>query len=217
MRIRLFIYLVIFWKGRWRNYRIGWIFLKRGRGDRNKKIIHRLRDLGFSVSDEELQKVAGQGTVGRPHIARLLLEKRYVQSMKEAFDRFLSATGLAYYPKEEIPLREGIDLLHDAGCVTSVAHPLLLQRSAEELELSFKKWREWGLDALEGVYPTYKPEQVSFVQRIAQKYGFLITGGSDFHGDNKPHIKIGVGTGTLHVPDELIEPLLERKNDYIQH
>jgi 3',5'-nucleoside bisphosphate phosphatase len=191
-------------------------FLQEARKDRNSKIIRKLQELGLDLTEEDLRRVAGKATVGRPHLARVLMEKGYVQTIKEAFDRYLGITGSAYFPKEEIPLREGIDLLHDAGAVTSVAHPMLLHRFPETLEASFKEWRSWGLDGLESIYPTYQPEQTAFMKRVAQKYKFLLTGGSDFHGENKPHIKIGTGTGELNVPDELIAPLVERKNEIVK-
>lgn len=187
------------------------VFLNEARHDRNSRILLKLQELGFHVSEEDLKKVAGKATVGRPHIARALLEKGYVQSIKEAFDRFLGATGVAYFPKEEIPLREGIELLHDAGAVTSVAHPLLLNRPIEALEASFREWKSWGLDGLESIYPTYTVEQTAFMQRVTTKLGLLMTGGSDFHGENKPHIKIGTGMGSLNVSDEVLHPLLERR------
>jgi len=190
--------------------------LRLGRADRNGLILAKLRQLGFEVSDQELMVVAGRGTVGRPHIARLLLQKGFVKSIQEAFERFLGGTGSAYFPKEEIPLREGIELLHEAGAVTSVAHPLLLARNAEELENSFIQWKEWGLDAIEALYPTYSPEQTSFARRMASKWGLLMTGGSDFHGENKPHIQIGRGTGNLNVPDDFLPPLIARKNEILK-
>lgn len=186
-------------------------FLKEGRLSRNTRILAKLRSLGIPVTEEEVFKIAGRGTLGRPHIARLLMEKKAVGSMQEAFDRYLSTTGLAYFPKDELPLREGIDLLHGAGCVTSVAHPGLLKRTPEELEASVKEWKEWGLDALEAIYPSYNANQIGFFDRLCTKYGYLKTGGSDFHGENKPHIKIGVGTGHLNVPDDVLTPLLERR------
>jgi predicted metal-dependent phosphoesterase TrpH len=167
--------------------------------------------LGYAVTEDELKRVAGQATVGRPHIARLLLEKGCVKSIAEAFERFLTPGGAAYFPKEEIPLREGIELLYEAGAVTSVAHPGLLKRSPDELESSMRTWKDWGLDAIEAVYPSYNQDQTAFFHRNAGKLGLLMTGGSDFHGENKPHLKIGTGTGSLNVPDAFLEPLLERR------
>lgn len=189
------------------------MFLREERGTRNKKIIQRLQQLGHAVTEEDLQAIAGRATVGRPHIARLLLEKGVVKSMTEAFDRFLTPNGQAYFPKEELPLKEAIELLYEAGAVTSVAHPGLLKRSPEELEASLQQWRTWGLDGIEAVYPTYSEQQTMFFHRMAGKYGFIMTGGSDFHGENKPHIKIGVGMGSLHVPDAFLEPLLRKRNE----
>lgn len=191
-------------------------YLMQGRLDRNKKIIKRLQSLGIKITEEDVIKAAGQGVIGRPHIARLLLEKKAVQSIQEAFDRFLALNGAAYFPKDEVPLREGIEMLRASGAVTSVAHAALLKRTPEELELSLKEWRSWGLDAVEAVYPSYNAEQTAFFERMSAKYGFLRTGGSDFHGENKPHIKIGVGTGSLNVPDEFLEPLLERRDENVR-
>lgn len=190
-------------------------YLREGRLDRNKKIVSRLQSLGISVTEEDVLAAAGRGTVGRPHIARLLMQRGVVKTMQEAFDRYLSPNGQAYFPKVELPLREAIDLLHEAGAVTSISHPGLLKRTPEILEQSLKLWRSWGLDGVEALYPTYSLEQTAFFDRIADKYGFVKTGGSDFHGDNKPHIQIGVGTGHLNVPDEFIEPLLQKRDDVV--
>jgi 3',5'-nucleoside bisphosphate phosphatase len=186
-------------------------YLREGRLQRNTKMIKALQGMGIAITEEEVLKLSNGGTIGRPHIARLLLEKGLVKNMQDAFDRYLIPGGRAYFPKVELPLREGIDLLHEAGAVTSVAHPGLLKRTPEKLEESLKEWRGWGLDAVEAIYPAYTPEQTGFFNRMASKYGFLMTGGSDFHGENKPKIKIGVGHGKLNVPDELMPPLLERR------
>lgn len=188
-------------------------FLRQGRMDRNVQIIAKLRSIGIDVTEAEVLAIAGNKVVGRPHIARLLLTKGVVSTMQDAFDKYLIPGGKAYFPKEELPLREGIDLLHEAGAVTSVAHPGLLKRTPLELEASLKEWRGWGLDGVEGIYPSYSPEQVGYFARMQSKYGFLITGGSDFHGENKPHIKIGTGTGRLNVPDALLEPLYQRRDE----
>ena len=191
-------------------------FLRQGRLARNEQIIARLRSLGIDVTEDDVRMIAGNKVVGRPHIARLLLQKGAVSTMQEAFDKFLTPGGKAYFPKEELPLREGIELLRGAGAVTSVAHPGLLKRSPLDLEVSLKEWRSWGLDGVEGIYPVYSPEQTAFFNRMSSKYGFLITGGSDFHGENKPHIKIGTGTGSLNVPDELLEPMLRRRDEILK-
>ena len=190
-------------------------YLREGRKDRNAKIINKLRSLGIEITEDEVIQRAGHGTMGRPHIARLLMEKKAVKSMQEAFEKFLAPTGAAYFPKDELPLREAIDLLHEAGAVTSVAHPGLLKRTPEELEASLIEWRDWGLDAIEAVYPMYNEQQSAFFNRIAFKYEFLMTGGSDFHGENKPHIKIGTGTGNLNVPDVFLEPLMKRREEIL--
>jgi predicted metal-dependent phosphoesterase TrpH len=186
-------------------------YLRDERNVRNSQILKKLQSMGYAVTEDELKKVAGRATVGRPHIARLLLEKGYIKTMVEAFERFLTPGGAAYFPKEELPLKEGIELLYEAGAVTSVAHPGLLKRNPGDLEESMRVWKDWGLDAVEAVYPSYSEEQASFFHRVAGKLGLLMTGGSDFHGENKPHLKIGTGTGSLNVPDAFLKPLLERR------
>ena len=145
------------------------------------------------------------------------MQKGVVKTMQEAFDKYLAANGQAYYPKVELPLREAIDLLHAAGAVTSISHPGLLKRTPEALEASLKLWRSWGLDGIEALYPSYSLEQTAFFERIAWKYDFIRTGGSDFHGENKPHIQIGTGNGHLNVPDEFIEPLLKKREEVNRH
>jgi predicted metal-dependent phosphoesterase TrpH len=192
------------------------MYLRNGRLERNTKIVQRLQKLGVSVTEEDVLLAAGRATVGRPHIARLLMQKGVVKTMQEAFDKYLSLNGQAYFPKVELPLREAIDLLHEAGAVTSISHPGLLKRTPEILEASLKLWRSWGLDGIEALYPSYSLEQTAFFDRIADKYGFLKTGGSDFHGENKPHIQIGTGTGHLNVPDELLEPLLKKRDEVVR-
>ena len=188
-------------------------YLREGRLNRNGLIIAKLRSLGIDVTEAEVLAIAGNKVIGRPHIARLLLQKGAVSSIQEAFEIYLTPGGKAYFPKEELPLRDAIDLLHEAGAVTSVAHPGLLKRSPMDLETSLREWRGWGLDGIEGIYPVYTAEQTAFFTRMADKYGFLITGGSDFHGENKPHIKIGTGTGSLKVPDTLLEALYRRRDE----
>jgi len=122
-------------------------YLRSGRLDRNAKIVARLQKLGIAVTEEDVLLAAGRATVGRPHIARLLMQKGVVKTMQEAFDKYLNSNGQAYFPKVELPLREAIDLLHAAGAVTSISHPGLLKRTPEVLEESLKLWRSWGSTA----------------------------------------------------------------------
>jgi len=183
------------------------------RTDRNSKIIKKLQAMGYQISMEELNRMTTGGPIGRPHIAQVLLAKGYVESVRKAFQRFLGREGAAYVPKDDMPLKKGIELLNEAKAVTVVAHPGLLTRSAPEFEAALKRWRSWGLDGIEVYYPSHNDEQIGFLERMADKFGFLKTGGSDFHGDNKPNIKIGVGYGKLAVPDELMGPLFKRRDE----
>ena len=187
-------------------------FLRQARVERNTKILAKLRELGVDAQEADLLRIAGKATLGRPHIARLLMEKGKVRSIQEAFDRFLVVGGLAYFPKEELPLKEAIELIHRAGGVAAVAHPLRFQWDRPFFEEVVREWISWGLDGLEVFYSSHSDPEVSYLQKLCKRLGLLMTGGSDFHGANKPDIKVRYGFGGLHVPGTLLEPLMQRKD-----
>jgi predicted metal-dependent phosphoesterase TrpH len=185
--------------------------LKKAREERNPQIAERLRSLGFDISYDEVVQLARNQVVGRPHFARLMIEKGYVTSIQEAFDRFLKKDAAAYVEKARLSPAQSIALIHEAGGVAVLAHPYQLKLpSYEEVDQLVGELAGLGLDGIEAVYSRHSvPERASYSE-IAARHGLLITGGSDYHGSYKPDISIATGLGDLNVPYELLELLKAR-------
>jgi predicted metal-dependent phosphoesterase TrpH len=181
--------------------------LQAGRAERNDQILESLRTHGIDITHDEVLAQAGPGSVGRPHIARVLMEKGYVGSIQEAFDRWLAKGKPAYFERVRLRPEESIELAHASGGVTVVAHPGSLDLEPGLLDELVGVLAAAGLDGLECEYGRYTPEERAAYAELAARHGLAATGGSDYHGENKPDLQIGVGRGDLAVPDELLEEL----------
>lgn len=185
--------------------------LKRARDDRNPEIARRLRDLGFDISYEEVKELAGNEMVGRPHFARLMVDRGYARGMQDAFDRFLAKGAAAYVEKRRLSPRAAIALIHDAGGAAVLAHPYQLKLPAvEDVDRLIGELSEMGLDGIEAVYSRHSERERELYARLAARRGLLVTGGSDYHGTYKPDIEIVKGLGDLAVPYELLGELKAR-------
>jgi predicted metal-dependent phosphoesterase TrpH len=173
---------------------------------RNPRIIERLNELGLEVTYDEVKALAKNESIGRPHIARVLMNKRYVTSAKEAFDRYLADGASAYVPRDLPTPQEAIAIIRAAGGVPVLAHPSWLDRSDGIYKIC-EELKAHGLAGVEVHYSTHRPEQTAQYLEAARRLELLITGGSDFHGATKPDIEVGRGRGTLFVPEALLEPL----------
>jgi len=188
--------------------------LRQARELRNPQIANRLQSLGFDIRYDEVLKVAGNQVVGRPHFARLMIEKGYVASMQEAFDRYLKKDADAYVEKARLSPRESIALIHAAGGVAVLAHPYQLKLSSyEDVDRLVGELAELGLDGVEAVYSRHNADEREGYAKVAAQNGLLVTGGSDYHGTYKPDISLVTGLGDLDVPYELLEALKERAAD----
>jgi len=183
--------------------------LRATRLDRIHQILARLHTLNMEISLAEVEHVAGGGTIGRPHIAQLLIEKGYVKGMKEAFERFLGVRGTAYVRRVVPEAAEIMRWITDAGGIPILAHPYWEGLNADETVLSCRKLVEQGLRGLEVFYGAFSARQISLNLQLTRQFGLLVTGGSDFHGTFKPEISIGKGRGSLNVPSNLIDHLRE--------
>ncbi|OQW62651.1 MAG: hypothetical protein A4S17_01285 [Proteobacteria bacterium HN_bin10] len=181
--------------------------LRAGRRDRNPRIIERLRALDMEITYEEVAALAGTESVGRPHIARVLMQKGYVQSAKEAFDRYLAEGRPAHVARELPEPAEAIRWIREAGGVPVLAHPLWTKLNEQGLLTLCQTLKNEGLGGIEVHYSTHKKSQTSEYLNIAKRLDLLVTGGSDFHGVTKPDIEVGVGRGGLKVSPKLLEPL----------
>ncbi len=179
------------------------------RNIRNLQIIEKLQEHGIDISyDKILKEYPDSASVWtRAHFARYLLEHGYVSSRNEAFDRYLGDRASCFVPRPKASPFEVISIIHQAGGYAVLAHPLLYGFSDKNLEILVSKCKESGIDGIEAVYSRNTPSNESQMRQLARKFGLKITGGSDFHGENKPDIDLGVGKGNLRIPYELWEHL----------
>lgn len=178
--------------------------LRESRHRRNPKIVALLQAAGIDITYDEVRAVAGSDSVGRPHIARVLMDKKVVTSAKEAFDRFLAEGKPAYVPRDLPCPADAIRWIKDAGGLAVLAHPTWVKTIDGTLTDLARQLKTDGLDGVEVHYSTHTPRQTRQYLSLAKTLGLLVTGGSDFHGLTKPDISVGIGKGNLHVPDVLL-------------
>jgi 3',5'-nucleoside bisphosphate phosphatase len=159
---------------------------------RNVDLMAKLNQLGVAITLEDAE-VYGRNQVGRPHIAKVLLDKGYVSSMQEAFDRYLADDAQAAVERDEPSLEEGIQRIRDGGGIPSLAHPVRLRRSAAELAQLVERLLTVGLRGIEVFHSEHTPSESEQYAGIARRFGLIQTGGSDFHGENKPAVRLGTG------------------------
>jgi 3',5'-nucleoside bisphosphate phosphatase len=183
--------------------------LRDSRKRRNPQILELLSRLGIEISLEEVRNLAGDSQLGRPHIARFMVEKGYVPSIDAAFDEYLGNGKPAYVDRFRFECEKTIKAILNAGGIPVLAHPLLLGiRENDILEDLIAVLTEMGLGGIEVYYPEHTKNLIAYYSRLASHFNLLITGGTDFHGDIKPEIKMGVGKGDFFVPYELYEKLI---------
>ncbi len=181
--------------------------MRGGRDVRNSKIIGKLNDLGLSISMDEVLAAAGGDSISRNHIAQVILEKGYCAERQEVFDKYLAKGAAAYFDRLRYGPRESIELIRSAGGLPVLAHPYQTKLEGEELESLVEELTGYGLAGIEALYTKHSPEQTAHYLAMAKRFGLLVTGGSDFHGNSKPDVKLGSGHGELEVPLELFERL----------
>lgn len=182
--------------------------LQDSRADRNPRIIEKLNKLGLSLTYDEVVQVSGGGQVGRPHMAQVLMEKGYIKSIKEAFDKYLGKGAPAYLDKFRLGAEEAIAMITNAGGIPVLAHPSTLHlKSSDELDALVKKLVNQGLQGLEVYYSEHDERKTSSYKLLAKRYNLAITGGSDFHGKNMKGIDLGTGRGKLKIPYTALENL----------
>jgi hypothetical protein len=188
-------------------------YLQKARAERNPRIVEKLNRLGIDITFEEVLKASGGGQVGRPHFANVLLEKKYVRSFQEAFDRFLKKGAAAYVDKFRFSSREALHFIDEAKGVAVLAHPNTLGVNGyAELEKLILQLVKEGLKGIEVYYPEHSPTEVSQYKTIADRYGLLSTGGTDYHGMEKNGLDIGVGRGEMKLPYSIVENLRAVRN-----
>ena len=183
--------------------------LQAGRLERNMNIIANLNRLGLVVEFSELQKRAASGQHGRPHIAKLMIEKQFVQTMDEAFEMYLGHGGLAYASRFVFGLKDAISLIQNAGGLAVLAHPLQLEKSVDNFAHSLHQMCKMGLDGIEVYYPNHSRQFRKRLIALAEKESLLMTGGSDYHGSIRPGTTLAGGKN-VSVPSDLLIKMKER-------
>ena len=165
--------------------------LRAGRIERNREIVQGLVKLGLPISWEAVSKGREGTVIGRGHIARALLENGAVQSIQEAFARYIGQGKPAYVPRFRYTPMRTLELICKAGGYPVLAHPVQLGLELRTLYALCGSLKESGLWGIEVFHPTQTPEQSEQYLRLARRLGLMVTGGSDFHGRNKPDVELG--------------------------
>lgn len=177
------------------------------RDNRNKKMCENLHNAGYPITYQELIDKFGDMIITRAHFAKLLLQNGGVPSMEAAFKTCLAIDSPYFVNREYLTPQGAIELIKNAGGVAVLAHPLLYKLSVSEIRRMLDKLKEYGIRGIEALYSRNHGTDEAFVRKLADEYELFITGGSDFHGDNKPDIEMGTGMGNLRIPVMLLENL----------
>ncbi len=183
---------------------------QRSRHQRNLTLIARLNALGVEINLDEV-KVLGRNLTGRPHFARVLLQKGYVKTTQEAFDKYLADDAEAGVERDEPSLFEAVKRVSEGGGLPVLAHPvrLLGGRDQTKLAVLLQELIAVGLRGIEVFHSEHTPEDSETFAALAREFGLAVTGGSDYHGGNKPGIDLGTGKGNLNLPYSVLEGIRE--------
>ena len=178
--------------------------LRDGRKGRGEGIVNKLREMGIDITWEQVQRFAGGGAVGRPHVAQALVEGGHVATVKEAFDRYIARNGPAYVEREKMTPAEAVGMIVQLGGVPCIAHPGYL----EDLDGVLADLKDAGLAGMEVYYKDYAPDEVERLRQAAERFDLVPWGGSDYHGLHGPDEPLPGGMHTP-LPDASIDALLE--------
>ena len=189
-------------------------------GKKQEKEIH-IVGLYINPDDPELLKMTAEfrecrdkrnpdSVITRANIARFLYEHGWIKSVSEAFDKYIGDGCRCYVGRFKVSPMEAVSLIKRTGGIAILAHPLLYHLGVEQLQLLIDDLKAVGLDGIEAIYSTYTTGEEQLVKRIAKENKLLISGGSDFHGENKPAIKLGTGRGHLYIPYSVLADIKAR-------
>ena len=174
---------------------------------RNRTMLQRLCDDGYPMTESELLQDSDAACIGRMHFANALVARGYAKNTQDAFQRFIGLDCQYYVPRDYITPKDAISLIREAGGLAILAHPLLYHLELSELEQLVTQLMTFGLSGLEAIYTANSTADEQYVRTIASRNGLLISGGSDYHGSNKPHISMGSGRGNLRIPETVLQAL----------
>lgn len=185
--------------------------LRRGREERIPRIVSKLEKLNVRVSLEQVMEQAQGGAPGRPHVANVMVKQGYANSIQDAFDRYLRKGAAAFVPKDKLPPQEAIRLILACDGVAALAHPYSLTRgNSIDLKALLSRLISYGMQGIEVYYPRHSSEETDRFLRLAREMDLAITGGTDFHGENKPAVQLGLISGRPPLPYSLLQNLRSR-------
>ncbi len=186
--------------------------LRDNRDSRNNLIIEKLNRAGLRITVDEVRQIAGT-TIGRPHIAAVMLQKGYCETRDEAFSKWLDTGGKAFVPKPAPTPEQALAILAEIGATTCLAHPLHKQRPLDWLDKLISRLESEGLDCLEVWHSSHDAEKSAIILDFARKYRLGASGGSDYHGKNKPGISLGTGKSNLDLGYDILENLKRMRKE----
>jgi predicted metal-dependent phosphoesterase TrpH len=180
-------------------------WLRGERENRISKILNKLKEQGVLISEDDVNSESKGNSPGKPHVANLIYKKGYTKSYQEAFDKYLVKGTAAYVPKVKLEPVDAIGLIVNAGGIAVLAHPhsLDIQHSDRLCDI-LKSFIEMGLKGIEVYYPQHTAQQTQLYLNMAKKLNLIVTGGTDFHGSNKPGVELGVIPGMDHIPYDIV-------------
>jgi predicted metal-dependent phosphoesterase TrpH len=174
--------------------------MRQSRRERNLRMVEKLRGFGMDITIEEVE-ARGRSIAGRPHFARLMVEKGYVDTIQQAFDDYIDEGAKGYVDRYEPSLEEAVRHVHEAGGIASLAHPVRIPDLT-----AIPAMRDFDLDAIEAYHSDHDAALTRRLLGMAEHCGYAVTGGSDFHGEVKPRVRLG----SVAVPNDVLDRLRER-------
>jgi len=190
------------------------IYQRQSRIDRNIQMCQKFCDIGINITYDKMCELYPDAVITRAHFADYLVKNKYTGDRNEAFDRYLSPGKPCFVNRHKVDPEEAIAVIHKAHGAAILAHPVLYHLGKDQMNALLEHVCSAGIDGIEAIYSTYKPADERYIRKIAAKHNLLISGGSDYHGANKPNIKLGRGLGHLFVPYEVLEKLSEKASEY---
>ena len=183
----------------------------RVRDERQEETCRKLNEQGFQITMDELRQEAhGNPVLCRAHFAQIMVRKGYAQSVQQCFADYLSVGCYAYSNRQALTGPEAVSLIKEAGGIAVAAHLHLIKMEDKPLKEYLKTLIPYGLEGIEGYYTDYTPDMERRYRAMAKELGLTLSGGTDYHGANKPHITIGQGRGNLEIPYSVLDGLRER-------
>lgn len=180
---------------------------------RNVRMVERLREEGFSITMEQLREKFPDSVLTRAHMSRFLCDTGQLPDTRTAFSKYLGENCCCYIDRPRISPADAVELIREAGGLAVLAHPVLCNLPDEELLEMIAEMKQAGMCGLEAVYSENTADDEAHMKKLAEEFDLCVTGGSDFHGKNKPDIQLGKGKGNLHIPYAYLQSLKELQSN----